>query len=143
MPPEPSDIDTALRDKLVADATLRAVMPDGVFWNVAASGAKRFVILAVIDSIVEHDALGAVAHVDTLYQVEARGLSTTDPDMRGAIVRINELLDTPAATLTVAGFELIALRQEAPTRGPEELDDVDPKVRWYRRGGHYRVVMTT
>jgi len=35
----------------------------------------------------------------------------------------------------------MAMYREMRIRPPVEIDDVDPTIRWYHRGGHYRVLM--
>jgi hypothetical protein len=133
-----SDIDNALLAKLGGDAQLLALMPNGVYWDVAMDQMTRFVIVSLVD---ETDAqhFNGRSHEDALYLVKAVGLSTTNPDMKAAAARIDALLDHQ--TLTVAGYTTMAIYREARDRATE-VDDVDPKVKWYHRGGHYRVVMS-
>lgn len=133
-----SDIDNALIAKLGADPALLALMPNGVYWSVANPGMTRFVIVDLID---ESDSwvYGKRGDEDALYLVKAVGLSTASPDMKGAAARIDALLD--GGTLTVAGYTLMAMYREVRVRPPVEIDDVDPTIKWYHRGGHYRVRM--
>ena len=137
--PESSDIDAALVAKLGADAALLALMPNGVYMDVAQPRMTRFVIVSVLDALDEL-AFGQRSHEEKLYLVKAVGLSTTNPNMRDAAARIDAVLE--GGTLTVAGYSLMAIRRERAWR-QTEVDDVDPTVRWYHRGGHYRVVMST
>lgn len=134
--PDSSDIDSALVAKLAADATLLGYMPNGVYVDEAPQGMTRFVIVSLIE---EHDVqqFGGRDHEDALYLVEARALSTAGATIKQAAARIDALLDN--GTLTITGYRLMLLQREARIRSTE-VDDVDPTIRWYRRGGHYRLM---
>lgn len=134
-----SDIDAALVVKLGADATLLALCPNGVYVDEAPAGSTRFVIVSLVD---ESDVprLGSRSHEDALFQVEARMLSTVSgANPKAAAARIDVLLEN--GTLTAAGYALMTLHRESRIR-MTEVDEVDSSIRWYRRGGHYRLVMS-
>lgn len=134
-----SDIDNALIVALGSDATLLALVPNGVFWDESPPGSTRFVIVSLVE---EHDEIvfGGRSFEDALYEVEARMLSTVSgANIKAAAARIDTLLD--GATLTVAGYVTMTVRRESRTR-QTEVDAADPSIRWYRRGGQYRVVMS-
>jgi hypothetical protein len=136
-----SDIDNALMAKLGADAQLLALMPNGIYWDVAIDQVTRFVIVSLVEETDAHRFNGR-SHEDALYLVKAVGLSKPgfpEPDMKAAAARIDALLDN--GTLTVAGYSTMAIYREARDRHTE-VDDADPKVKWHHRGGHYRVVMS-
>lgn len=137
--PDSSAIDAALVGKLLADATLTATMPDGVFWEEANPGAQRFVIVSLVD---QHDEqrLGSRAFEDALYQVKAVALSSSGGDVKTAAARIDTLLE--GGTLTATGYSLMTMHRQARIR-ITEVDDEDPSIRWQHRGGHYRVVVST
>lgn len=139
--PDSSDIDAALVAKLAGDATLAALMQSGafVFMDEAPAGSQKFVIVSLV---TEEDAqqFGGRSYEDALYEVEARMLSTAGGNIKAAAARIDVLLDH--STLTVSGYALMALHREARIRLPE-VDAVDASIRWDRRGGQYRVVMST
>lgn len=137
--PDSSEIDNALVAKLGADATLLGLMPNGVYWDEAPQGSTRFVIVSLVDE-VDVQRFESRSHEDALYLVEARALSTTNANLKSAAARIDALLD--GGTLTATGYSLMTLHREARIR-LTEVDDVDPTIRWFRRGGHYRVVMST
>jgi len=143
--PDSSDIDNALVAKLLADATLMLLTPDGVFLDeagasmVTGGNATRFVIVSLVE---EHDeaVFGRRAIEDALYLVEARLLSTTagaTANGKAAGARIDALLEDQP--LTVAGYTWMTTHREARSTPRVEVDDADPTIRWYRRGGHYRV----
>lgn len=142
-----SAITSALINKLLADATLMALTPDGVFRDVAtksmATGGSpsRFVIVSLVHA-TNTRVFGRRAFQDALYLVEARMLSTADGDVHAAAARIDALLDPqpplPPATITIPGYGLMACYQEEPTE-LTEFDDADRSIVWNRNGGQYRL----
>lgn len=138
--PNSSDIDSALVDKLWNDPALMAILTDGVFFDEAPPGSTRFVIVSLVHEDDEPEFLDR-AFEDATYQVEARVLQTsiTSADVNAAAARIDELLDH--GTLTVNGYSPMTMHRESRIRLTEP-DDRDPDVRWLRRGGEYRVVMS-
>jgi hypothetical protein len=121
--------------KLGSDATLLGMMPNGVYWEEAPPGSTRFVIVSLIDEADEGQ-FGGRAYEDALYLVKAVALSTANANIKGAAARIDALLED--GTLTVAGYTHMAMHREGRIR-LTEVDDVDPSIRWYHRGGQYRV----
>ena len=134
-------IDSALIAKLSADATLLSLCPNGVFYAEAPQGATRFVIVSLIDE-TDEGVFSTRAIEDALYLVEARMLSTANGNIHAAAARIDVLLeDQPLGTgspPTVAGYTWMTCHRETRTRFTE-VDVVDPALRWFRRGGEYRV----
>lgn len=139
-----SAISNAVIAKLGADATLLALMPNGVYRAESPKGSQRFVIVSQVSAVNEYELDGRLSFTDALYLVEARALSTSGGDVHSAAVRIDALLNPqpPAApaTLTVAGWTLVDLTCEEPVEAVE-VDAVDPSIRWFRRGGMYRIQM--
>lgn len=133
-----SDIDAAILATL-NDPQLLAAMPNGVFWGLAAEKAQRYVVVDRVTNNDEHT-FQRRSWEDLLYRVRAIGLSTTSPDMKTAEQRIDALLD--GATITAAGYVCMAVFREEPIRVTER-DDLDPTIRWFWRGGLFRVVMST
>lgn len=135
MPTDSSLIDNALIAKLAADVTLLSYCPNGVFYGEAPQGSQRFVIVSLIDEFDEA-VLGGRAIEDALYLVEARMLSTAAGNIQAAAARIDALLEN--GTLAPAGYTFMTCYRESRTR-MTEVDAVDPTLRWFRRGGQYRV----
>ncbi|HMJ85538.1 MAG TPA: hypothetical protein VK504_20290, partial [Vicinamibacterales bacterium] len=107
--------------------------------DVADEGMDRFVIVSLIDESDEQ-MFGERAFEDALFLVEARVRSNTNANIKAAAARIDVLLgDQP---LTVAGYSTMTVHRESRIR-MTEIDDADRSIRWYRRGGNYRVVMST
>lgn len=137
-----SDIDNALVTKLGADAALLAICVNGVYLDEAPSKSTAFVIVSLVD---ESDAqmFSGRAFEDALYSVEARMQFREGgvlPNAKAAAARIDALLEQ--GTLTATGYSLMAMFRESRIR-QTEVDAVDTSIRWYRRGGQYRVVMST
>lgn len=139
--PDSQDIDAALVAKLAGDATLAALMQSGafVFMDEAPMGSQKFVIVSLVDE-ADVGKFGGRSHEDALFLVEARMLSTAGGNIKTAAARIDALLE--GGSLTVAGYSLMTLHRESRTRFID-VDEVDASIRWYRRGGQYRVVMST
>lgn len=133
-----SAIDNALIAKLAADATLLSYCPNGVYWDEAPPGSTRFVIVSLIDAFDEA-VFGGRAIEDALYLVKAVALSTAGVNMQAAAARIDALLEDQ--TLTVSGYTHMAMHREARVR-ITEVDEMDASIRWFHRGGHYRVRMS-
>lgn len=132
-----SDIDQAVITKLSADPTLLSYMPNGVYWETAPPNSTRFVLVSLVDARDEGN-FGARAYEDILYQITAVGLTTANPNMKAAAARIDTLLEDGA--LSVAGYRHMVMYREARIR-LTEVDDEDPDIRWFHRGGYYRVQM--
>jgi len=136
--PDPSVITNALIAKLGADATLLALVPNGVYYAEAPPGSTRFVIVTLVDGD-DVQQFGGRSYEDALYAVEARMLSTAGGNIAAAAARIEVLLE--GQSLTAAGYTWMDMHRESPIR-TTETDDADPSIRWYRRGGQYRVQMS-
>jgi hypothetical protein len=133
--PDSSAIDNAIVGVLLADPTLAALMPDGVYFGVGKPKAGRFVIVSLIDAIDE-PVFGRRGYEDVLYLIKAVALASTGGDVRAAAHRIDELLEDQP--LTIPGYVHMGTCREARIRYPE-TDEVDDTIRWQHRGGHYRV----
>jgi len=146
-----SAITIALINKLLGDAALMALTPDGVFFKVATKSmvtggnCSRFVIVSLVLA-TDTPIFNARGFEDALYLVEARVLSSSVAHpltvAHDAAERIDALLDPqpPAApaTLTIPGYGLMALAREEATEDIE-FDDVDESIQWNRCGGHYHL----
>jgi hypothetical protein len=142
-----SDIDAALIAKLGSDATLLALCPNGVYRDEAPPGMTKFVIVSLVEE-VDEAVFGKRGYEDALYLVEARMLSTAGGNIKAAAARIDVLLEdqpllapgSPASS--VAGYTWMTMFRESRTFPNTEVDEIDPSLRWYRRGGNYRVQMS-
>lgn len=136
-----SDIDAALIAVLQNDATLKTLMPDGVFFGLAGASfatgknSTRFVLVNVIENL-DRAVFGGRGIESVLYLVQAVSLSG---DSKGAAKRIDELLENNP--LTVTGYTWMSCAREQRVREMER-DDVDASIVWTHRGGMYRVEMS-
>jgi hypothetical protein len=136
--PDSGDIDGAVLAVLNADTALLGYMPDGVWFDVAPPGAKRFVVVTLFDP-ADVDTFGGRDVEAPLYAVQAVGLSSLSPNMKAAAARIDALFSDPPA-IVVNGFTFSACYRDEPGRIRHTVvDEVDASLRWYHRGGHYRV----
>jgi len=133
-----SDICNALIAKLGSDTALLALCPNGVYRDQAPPGATRYVIV----SLLAGEDIGVFSRraIEAgVYLVEARMLSTAGGNIKAAAARIDVLLEDQP--LTVAGFAWSTMFREEPI-GLTEVDAGDPSLRWFRRGGRYRLEMS-
>jgi len=134
-----SDIASALIAKLGSDAELLSLCPNGVYWDEAPPRSTRFVLVAFINAI-DRGVFGRRAIEEGIYLVEARMLSTVQgANIKRAAARIDELLEDQP--LTVAGYTWSTMHRLEPVR-MTEVDEVDPSIRWNRRGGQYFIEMS-
>jgi hypothetical protein len=137
MPSDSSAIDNALVAKLGADPALLALCPNGAYWDEAAANATAFVVVSLVDEL-DVDEFGRTAYEDALYAVEVR-FKASVTNAQAAAARVQALLhDQP---LVVAGYTWMTMHRESRIR-VTEVDAVDPSIRWYRRGGNYRLQMS-
>lgn len=142
MPPDSSGIDQALVQLLSSDGTLLGLCPNGVYVDEAPQGTNRFVIVSLVEAD-DVQIFGGRGIEDCLFLVEARMRSSAmanASDIRSASFRIDELLED--ATIAPTGYTSMTIHREKRIR-LTEVDDDDESIRWYRRGGHYRVMMST
>jgi hypothetical protein len=137
--PDSSEVDAALSAKLLNDATLMAIMTDGVYFDEAAQGKTKFVIVSLIAEFDE-PMFNARAFEDATYLVKAVAKSSSGADVKTAAARIDTLLEQ--GTMTITGYGLMAMRRIERVRYTE-VDDQDPSIRWQHRGGRYQVVAGT
>jgi len=128
-------VESALIAQLSGDAALHALMPDGVFIDLAPSGRTRFVIVSLE---IHHDnyQFRSAAFEEATYLVKAVERSTSPSNANDAAARIHELLEDVA--LTIDGYtHMVTERLERVV-----YTDVDPEnqdTRWQHRGGRYAV----
>lgn len=137
MPADSNAIDAAIVTLLANDAQLTGAagyMPDGVFFDIAAKGKTRFVIVSLLTAPDTRMFQGR-AFEEPLYLVKAVELSTSGTNAKAAAARIDTLLD--GAVLTATGYGSVMVRREERVRFTEV--DQDSDARWQHRGGRYQV----
>lgn len=132
-----SALDAALTSLLLTDATLQGLLPDGVFFDQANLGAKRFVQITVTEA-PDTEMFEGRAFEGPVYLVLAVVLSTTGGNIQAAAARIDDLLE--GAQLTAAGYAPAPLRRLRRVRHSDP-DGQNAEHRWQTRGGEYGVLI--
>jgi hypothetical protein len=139
---ESSDIDAALIERLATDATLRALCPDGVYFDLAPKDSQRFVHVSLaesLDSWAQGEPGKRRAQEDCTYAIQACVVEESAVAAKAAAQRIDELLEDQPLTMT--GYRNIAIHRVSRIR-LTAADGTDPSLRWQYRGGRYRVAVT-
>lgn len=138
--PNSWDIDAAVIGTLQADAVLTSLCPDGVFYDRAKPGLKKFVIVSMTDPHDQSTFGGRAIEIVT-YLVKAVGLSSvfTVANAKAAALRIDELLHDKSLTPNGYVFMDCIRDENTPRVRYEEPDPVDASLAWRHGGGHYRV----
>jgi hypothetical protein len=139
-PPDAGAVDAALVARLT-DATLAALMPGGVYFDIGVKGQTAMVIVSLQEDGAD-EMLGGAASQRTVYLVKAVDLQTSGSRVSEAAARIHTLLqwDDGPAPLVIAGFDLQALRRVERVRYTE-VDTSNADQRWQHQGGLYEVIV--
>lgn len=132
-----SAIDDALVAALLADSTLMALVPDGVYVDEAAPNAQRFVIVSLVDA-PDTQGFGGRAFETPLYLVKAVTLATSGTNVKAAAARIDAVLEN--AQLTIAGYACLKVQRDSRFR-VTTVDAQDASLRWHHRGGRYEIMV--
>lgn len=136
--PYSGDVDSALVSKVLGDAQLAALMPDGVYWDVSASGKTRVVIVSLLSPSVTY-AFDAGAFEEKLYLVKAVELNTSAANVKAAAARIDALLN--GGTLALTTYDLMNMELREPIHYAEP-DPANKDARWQHYGGVYAVYVS-
>lgn len=134
-----SEIDAAIVAALSGDSTLDALMPDGVFVDVAPNGATAFVIVSLTYHEDVYQFGEGRAFERATYLVKAVEQTVNGANVKSAAARIDALLQDVA--LTITGYTHLVTRRVERVRYTE-IDEVDNNIRWQHRGGRYEVVVS-
>lgn len=135
---DPSEVDAALTAKLLNDATLMALVPDGVFFDVAPQGATRFLILSAETHDDEGMQTDTTAYETFIYVIKAVTSNTSGLDVKTAAARLKTLLHY--GTLTITGYSLMRMKMIERIRYTELDEDKD--LRWQHRGGRFELMVS-
>ena len=130
-----SAVDAAVVAKLSGDATLMAITTDGVFFDVAKSGAQNFVIVSQVAHADDY-MFGGEAFEKFTYLVKVVMLTTVGTNVITAAARVQTLLQD--VVLTITGYTH-AKTVRAERIRYTEVDPGDQDKRWQHRGGLYEV----
>ena len=127
-------------NKLRTDPQLKAILPDGVWWDSGDEKSKRFVVCSLVDH-VDIPVFGGRAQEDYLFLVKAVMLNSAGGSVKAAAARIDALLNDQPLDIG-GGFNFMAMFRERRIRITES-DSENSAIRWLHRGGHYRVQVST
>lgn len=133
-PPDSSDVDAAICAVLDGDAELSALMPGGVWYDVAARGVSKFVLVSML-AHEDQRVFGERGFEVFTYLVKAVALGTAGADVKAAAARIDVLLED--ARLSATGYHWMNCQRIERIR-IKEFDDLSGGT-WQHRGGHYEV----
>ena len=131
----------AVAATLTADATLMALMTDGVFRDVSPAGSTNVVIISKQADERAYSQSG-MAYEDFTYLVKAVSKGTSGTRANQAAARIKVLLQD--TTLTISGYSLMRISQ-SEGEGAVEYQEVDPDdsdARWQHRGWLFDVMVS-
>jgi hypothetical protein len=133
---DPSDVDAAVIARLQNDPELALLMPNGVYWDVAADGATQFVLVSSIAHEDTYTLPGTVLWERFTYLVKAVMRGSSGNPVKEAAARIHDVMqDVP---LTPTGYyRTMAINRVRRVRFTEF--DSTTNERWQHRGGHYEV----
>jgi hypothetical protein len=135
MPSDTSEVDAAVVTRLLTDATLAALMPDGVYWDVPPINKRRFV---VVSQSTHEDwyQFGGEAFERISYLIKAVEDQSAGANVKAAAQRIHVLLQD--ATFTIPGYTLMKCQRSERIR-VTEADEQNTEIRWQQRGGYYEI----
>ena len=133
-----STVEAAVMAILAGDAALMALLPGGVYWDIAPAGLTAFAIVSQID----HDDAMVMAPAPVwerpLYLVKATTKGASRVAVTQAAARIYELLH--AAPLAAEGYTLMLMQRIKRVPNYVEVDELTDE-RWAHCGGHYEILV--
>jgi Protein of unknown function (DUF3168) len=139
---DPSAVTSALIGKLIADPQLTALMPDGVYRDIAPHGKTRFVIVTKMTDARDYMLGGGMAFDELTYLVKAVERNTSGTNATTAASRIYTLLHNGALGVTGYGVLWMRLADENATIEYSEPDDDNPDDRWQHRGWQISIMVS-
>lgn len=131
--PDSAALDTAILAKLQGDATLAAILTDGIYFDVSASGKTKFGIVSLSTHEDDDDFDGSIEKA--VYIIKAVMLDTNPSSAKTAAARMHTLLQR--VQLTVTGFNHLVLLRTERIRYTE-VDAENNDLRWQHQGGRYQ-----
>jgi len=132
-------VDAALVAALSADATLKTLLPDGVYQDVAPSNKTRFVIVQQLTH-EDVEGFGETLYEQCVYRITARVLEASGMDANAAAYQIHQLLHwMPLAPID--GYTHMATTRVDRVKFTE-VDAIDNDIRWQIAGGDYEIFVS-
>lgn len=134
-----SEVERAIVGTLAADATLTALLPDGVYWDLAPPGSTRFATVSASTSRAQMEFQGVDSFRAIAYLVKAVVLGSGGATVAQADARIQAILDRqPIALPPATGAGLMVIHWLDRVRYTESVNnDV-----WQHSGARYEVIVT-
>lgn len=133
-------VDAAIVERLANDATLTALCPDGVYWDLQPASSPAPSAFVIV-SHFKYDmtlGLGMTLYVKMLYWVVARVHDSSKAQARQAAARIDALLHAADLDLATAGYTAMhCLRIDRRADGDRDQHD---KSAWQYHGALYEVM---
>lgn len=128
-------MDIAIRSTLAGDSTLTATLTDGVFFDVAPSGAQNF---CIVSQMAHEDSysLNGNGFEQFRYLVKAVMAGTSAATVKTMAARIHTLLQD--VRLTITGYSHQRTTRSERVRYTE-VDQANQDARWQHQGGIYDV----
>jgi len=128
-------VDSAVIGLLQNDATLKGLLPDGVYFDAAPQGRTRFVLISRPDHEDDYIFDGKKGFERYEYLIKAVIFSTSATDARAAATQIDALMHS--GPLTPTGYLVLRCVRIGDRRYSEP--DVDKTQRWQHWGGQYEI----
>lgn len=136
--PHSSDILLSLIARLSGDAQLAALLPDGVWLDIAGSGKTRVVTIKQMHHETT-DMFAACAFEQGVYLVKGVEYTKSALNVINAAKRIDALLN--GQRWTIAGYTLMAAQYTEEVQY-QEADSAQADARWQHCGAMYRVTVS-
>ena len=132
--PDSAAVDTVIIGALYSDATLMALLPDGVFFGVAPQ-SKTKVAVVMLPTHVDTWIFQGTGFEESTYMIKALVRDNSVTTANAAAARIDALMQTLPSPV---GYR-IALSTRRERIAYTEPDPDNPDQMWQHRGGLYDV----
>lgn len=137
----PAAIYAALTAKLLADAPLMALMPDGIYRDLASAGKTNFIILSKASDFRAYMFQG-MAYEAVTYLVKAVSFSKSGTVAEQAAARMLTLLQDGSLTITGYTLMVMQLAEDGGTVEYVEPDEANLDARWQHRGWNFDITVS-
>ena len=132
-------VDEALIAVLAGDAELAALVPDGVWRDVAPAGSTRAVTVQ-LQTHEDIEGFRAPLYEEFRYRIVAHVLETTGAPADAAAARIHTLLQDTVLEPITGYTHMSTLRIEVVRA--QDPDPIDADLRWQLAGGDYEITVS-
>jgi hypothetical protein len=132
-------VDAAVVAVLAGDATLKALLPDGVWANVGPANKTRFVVVQY-QTHEDVEGFGGALYESFSYSITAHVMEATGTTANAAAARIHALLHDQVLA-PIAGYTHMSTLRTDRVSFPA-IDAIDNDIRFWMAGGDYEVVVS-